>query len=665
VNKDFFSLTKIFSIKTVCTIFLFIGLLGSSHLFAQQSSLQLQEIRQQASQETNNSSNSLLKETRQILQLAEYIGVDYPAAVANGQISNKDEFAEMQQFANIIVDKISKLSANNSQLITLSLALQQAVNSKASATIIQQHSQEIRQQLLAISPALVLPKHLLANKETQTLFSENCAICHGETGQGNGNLARTLSPQPTDFTDKSRAINRSLLGLYDAITNGLEGSAMRSFANLSERQRWSLAFYVGGLAFKADAIKNAADKRASSTALTTITLPTWVNNNPKNLMKNNSLTLAQIASLRNEPTPLFKQNKAPLQTTKRNLLAAVTAYKANNLAQAQTLAVSAYLDGFELIENNLDAHDSVLRKSIESQLLNFRNLLKVADKQAQVESELAQILQQLQLAEQAMTMNTLSNNSMFSAALVILLREGLEALLVVIALATVLMKTKRQDALKYLHIGWVSALIAGFFTWWAAENLIDISGASREVMEGGAALLAALVLFYVGYWMHSKTQASQWQSYIKHNVDRHLGAGTLWGIASLAFISVYREVFETVLFYQSLLTQASTTQMTVVLSGFLTGVAILTLIAWLMIRYSVKLPLTKFFSVSAYFMLILAFILTGKGIAALQEAAIIGLSPFPIDISISWLGVAPTWQGLMAQATILALTALLMLKKIS
>lgn len=660
MNKSFSSLIKIFSIKIVRTTFLFIGLLSSSHLFAQQSSLQLKGAHQQTSKETNNSPNSLLKETRQILQLAEYIGVDYPAAVNHGQITNKDEFAEMQQFANIIVDKISALPVNNNQLISLSIALQQAVNNKENTASIQKYSQAIRQQILAISPVLVLPKHLLPSKQTQALFVENCALCHGETGQGNGNLAKTLSPKPTDFTDQSRALNRSLLGLYDAITNGLEGSAMRSFNNLSERQRWSLAFYVGGLAFKPT---SDVDKVTSSQPLPNINLTNWINNNPNNLMQKNALSQAQISSLRSDPTPLFKQNKAPLQTTKRNLLAAVNAYKAKQLAQAQTLAVSAYLDGFELIENNLDAHDSALRKSIESQLLNFRNLLKVADQQAQVESELTQILQQLQLAEQTMTMNSLSNNSIFSAALVILLREGLEALLVVIALATVLIKTKRQDALKYLHFGWILALIAGFFTWWAAENLIDISGASREVMEGGAALLAALVLFYVGYWMHNKTQASQWQNYIKHNVDRHLGAGTLWGIASLVFISVYREVFETVLFYQSLLTQASTTQMSVVVSGFLTGVAILALIAWLMIRYSVKLPLTKFFSVSAYFMLVLAFILTGKGIAALQEAAIISLSPFPINISINWLGVAPTWQGLIAQATILVLTALLMLKK--
>ncbi|MEI8618702.1 FTR1 family protein [Pseudoalteromonas sp. B193] len=113
-----------------------------------------------------------------------------------------------------------------------------------------------------------------------------------------------------------------------------------------------------------------------------------------------------------------------------------------------------------------------------------------------------------------------------------------------IALMTVLIKTKRQDALKYVHVGWVTALIAGGLTWTAAQTLIEISGASREVMEGAGALFAAVILLYVGVWMHSKTSAQQWQKYIKDNIDKRLESGTLWGLAGLSFIAVYREVFK-------------------------------------------------------------------------------------------------------------------------
>ncbi|MBB1426789.1 FTR1 family protein [Shewanella sp. SG44-2] len=629
----------------------------STSLWAQSPAVTSQEI-------SHETSPDLLKQTRQILQLAEYIGVDYSEAVTEGSISNPDEFAEMQQFASIIIEKTNLLANDVPNSLTAdALQLQQAIVDKSSLDVIQGLSQKIRNQLLSQSPALVLPTQLLAKENVKQLFIENCSTCHGDLGQGDGPLAKSLSPEPTNFTDQERALNRSLLGLYDAISDGLDGSAMRAFSELNDQQRWSLAFYVGSLAFEPTA---TTTKHIENDA--NIELQQWVNSNPTQLIEQNvEIDKAQLALLRSQPELLFQYADSPISVARTNLQAAVKAYQANELAQAQTLAVSAYLDGFELIENNLDAHDSSLRKSIESQLLNFRNILKTTGQDNQVNQQLTSILAQLDQADTLLTEQSLSNNAMFSAALIILLREGLEALLVIIALMTVLIKTERQDAIKFVHFGWISALAAGVLTWWAADNLISISGASRELMEGGAALLAALVLFYVGYWMHSKTQGSKWQSYIKNNVDRHLNTGTLWGLTGLAFISVYREVFETILFYQSLLTQAigsasSNEQVSYLVYGLLAGMAILAVIAWLMMRYSVKLPLARFFAVSSYFMLILAFILAGKGISALQEAAVISLTPFPLDVSISWLGIASTWQGLGTQMVIVVLFSLLVIR---
>tara|TARA_R110002033_G_scaffold11105_8_gene35565 strand:- start:3733 stop:5637 length:1905 start_codon:yes stop_codon:yes gene_type:complete len=609
-------------------------------------------------------SDDIVKQTRQILQLAEYIGVDYSEAVTAGNITNPDEFAEMKQFASIIIEK-TNLLANDIQnsVMTDALQLQQAIEDKAPLAVIQGFSQQIRQQLLSQSPALILPSQLLTKDHVQQLFIENCSSCHGDLGQGNGPLAKSLAPEPTNFTDQERALNRSLLGLYDAISDGLDGSAMRAFSELNDQQRWSLAFYVGSLAFEPTATVTEHNKHD-----TNVELQQWVNNNPIQLLQQDvGIDRSQLELLRSQPELLFQHAESPISTARTNLQAAVEAYHANELAQAQTLAVSAYLDGFELIENTLDAHDSSLRKSIESQLLNFRNLLKVPGQTTQINQEFASIMTQLNQADTVLTGQSLSNNAMFSAALIILLREGLEALLVIIALMTVLIKTERHDAIKFVHFGWISALAAGVLTWWAADNLISISGASRELMEGGAALMAALVLFYVGYWMHSKTQGSKWQSYIKNNVDRHLNTGTLWGLTGLAFISVYREVFETILFYQSLLTQAigsdsSNEQVSYLVYGLLAGMAILAVIAWLMMRYSVKLPLARFFAVSSYFMLVLAFILAGKGISALQEAAVISLTPFPLDVSISWLGIASTWQGLSTQMVIVVLFSFLVIR---
>ena len=617
-----------------------------------------------------------VKESRQILQMAEYIGVDYSEAVVDGEVASEDEFAEMQQFAKLILQKGTALQDANladfdlsqTSVVANAQALQQAILAKSSMDQIQELTQHMRQQLLAMSPALQLPANLLPKPQIEKLFETNCSSCHGPAGEGNGPLAKSFSPQPTDFTEKERALNRSLLGLYDAISAGLNDTAMRAFTELNDQQRWSLAFYAGSLAFAQDAqgTETTHNQQTSKAPHLKIALQSWINNNPVQIAaQHDNLTLADVEQWRATPAVFFSPSDSPIITAKTNLIAAVDAYQKGNLSQAQTLAVSAYLDGFELIENNLDARDSGLRRTVESQLLNFRNVLSVAANNEQVNVELQQILAQLDQVDNKLSGEVLSNNAMFSASLIILLREGLEALLVVIALITVLIKTQRQDAIRYVHYGWITALIAGGVTWWAAQSLINISGASREVMEGGAALLAAVILFYVGYWMHSKTQASQWQQYIQNNVERHLGTGTLWGLAGLAFISVYREVFETILFYQSLLTQSvgDGSQASYVWYGLIAAVAILALITWLMLKYSLKLPIGRFFSLSAYFMLILAFVLAGKGITALQEAAVIAITPFPMDVSVSWLGISATWQGVLAQSALLVLFVILLSRK--
>lgn len=585
---------------------------------------------------------------RQLAQLAEYIGVDYADAVENGEVVNAGEYQEMLEFSAMIIDRVSSQvgSDHKAAIYSQSVALEQAIKDKMSVSDIRLISAGIRGQLLAILPESPLPSRLLPEKDTQTLFQENCVSCHGVMGKGDGLLAKGLSPEPTNFTDKERAVNRSLLGLFDAISNGLDDTAMPAFTQLKEQQRWSLAFYVGGLAFN-------SSKPSTKTAQE-IDLQNWINFNPTQLINaDNNIDADYIDAYRASPSLLFNQQQNPIEITKSQLIAAIDAYKGNEFTKANTLAVSAYLDGFELIENSLDARDEVLRKQIEVNLINLRQVINSPGEEKQLMQLSAEIFTQLDEAEKLLTGAALSSGALFSASLVILLREGLEALLVVIALMTVLIRTNRRDALKYVHAGWVLALIAGVATWAVAQSIIDISGASREMMEGVAALLAAIMLLYVGIWMHSKTNAEQWQAYIQKHISTQLRAGTLWGLTLLAFIAVYREVFETVLFYQSLLTQASPEQYSVAVSGFITGVVILAIVAWAILKYSIKLPIARFFSMTTYLLLALAFILMGKAITALQEAAVISISALPMHVDLPWIGVGSTWQGAFAQIAVI------------
>ncbi|HDK38618.1 MAG TPA: hypothetical protein ENG92_06345 [Thiolapillus brandeum] len=161
--------------------------------------------------------------------------------------------------------------------------------------------------------------------------------------------------------------------------------------------------------------------------------------------------------------------------------------------------------------------------------------------------------------------------------------------------------------------------------------------------------------------MHSKTGAAQWKEFIQGSIKKALSKGTLWGLSGLAFIAVYREILETVLFYQALWLQTSESGQRMIFSGFLVASGVLALLAWLILRYSTRLPLRQFFSVTSIFMFVLAVVFAGKGVAALQEAGKLSVNivNFPrIDL----LGIYPNLEGLGVQLALVLMAVLLLWK---
>ncbi|VAW82743.1 Cytochrome c family protein, partial [hydrothermal vent metagenome] len=434
-------------------------------------------------------------------------------------------------------------------------------------------------------------------------------------------------PPPIDFTDRKRYAQRNLYGLYNTITQGVPDTGMASFHEMPAEDRWSLAFYVGKLA-ASDIQRSGNDADFSNPKLAPL----------QDIRKLTVMTPAEaeqefgpeggemMAYLRANPAALFS-NRSPLEFSLHRLDDVVSAYKTGDHDKAYRLAVEAYLEGFELVEQGLNAVDGELRLEIEHAMTMLRSQIRKGVPVDQLELAVIEIKGKLELARQRLSDRSLSGTAAFASAFFILLREGLEALLVVAALAAFLVKTEHRNNMRYLHYGWIGALAAGFLTWWASVSLIEISGASREITEGVAALTATAVLFYVGFWLHDKTNAAQWRQFIEHNVQKALGSGALWGLSGLSFITVYREVFETILFYQALWAQTDEAGKSMALSGFGTAVGALVILGWLVMRYSMRLPLRQFFSVTGILMFILAVIFAGKGVAALQEAGYIPVSP--------------------------------------
>ncbi|MCW8909596.1 MAG: cytochrome c/FTR1 family iron permease, partial [Gammaproteobacteria bacterium] len=594
---------------------------------------------------------SVQADTQQLLQLIDYVGVDYAEAIENGEVINQAEYSEMLDFSQGIQQLSIELPEGEvkQKITTDSVILAGMVKDKASPQSVSKLTADMRLAIIKGLNIIAIPRKQPDIQRAKNLYAENCASCHGADGYGDGIGGMNMEPAPTNFHDYGRYSQRTLYGLYSTITQGVADTGMRSFNEFSDEDRWSLAFYVGQLAVKPDLVtagQTLGDEGIHSELLDlsvfTVTTPGEAEMNYGNEGS------AVMSYLRTNPDSLFKK-QSHLAFSQFKLDDTLEAYRKGDYRQSYQYAVEAYLEGFELIEQGLNAVDSDLRLEIENAMTGIRGEIRARKSYEEIEHQVRSIQNLLSLAKQRLDDRGLSGSAAFASSFFILLREGLEAILLVAALAAFLVKTERRDGLRYLHIGWVGALAAGFLTWWVSVSLIEISGASREITEGVAALLATGVLFYVGYWLQDKTHVAQWKKFIEHNVNRVLTSGALWGLAGLSFIAVYREVFETILFYQALWVQTDTHGQNMAFAGFGSAAAVLVVVAWLIMKYSIRLPLRQFFSVAGALMLVLAVIFAGKGVAALQEAGYIPISvvDFPrVDL----LGVYPNLQGLLLQA---------------
>ncbi len=515
---------------------------------------------------------------------------------------------------------------------------------------------DLRRRIIDLYEVRVAPRQVPDLRPAAADYTTHCTVCHGAAGRGDGPAAKGLTPPPADLTDAARMGQHSVFGLYNTITLGIKGTAMIGFAPLSESQRWALAFYVSTLATGGEARDRGAALWKSGVGKTELRdLRALVMATPREVAaRAGGDGAAVLAYLRSEPSALAAGRESPIDFSARVLGESLEAYRRGDAAQAHQLAVTSYLEGFELVEAPLDAVDRRLRTRVEAAMLRYRTLIQSRAPKETVEAEARAILALLDTARQRLDAARLSPATTFTSALVILLREGLEAILVLAALIAMLIKSGRREALRYVHAGWIAALGLGGLTWLAASYVVTVSGASREVTEGVTALVAAAMLLYVGFWMHRHAHAARWKAYLETRVQSALSGRTLWALAAVSFVAVYREAFETVLFYQALWIEAGPEGRVAVGGGFAAAVVGLVLLAWLMLKLGLRLPVGWFFGLGSALMAVLAVVLAGKGIAALQHAGKLPVGPLDLP-AIPSLGVYPTWQGVLTQLVLVVL----------
>ncbi|MEP9403942.1 MULTISPECIES: FTR1 family protein [Sphingomonas] len=585
-------------------------------------------------------------------RLLDYMAVDYGGAVANGRIKSASEYAEMNEFAASVSTRLQGLPAKPERqaLIQRAANLQAVIAEKGSTEQVATLAHGLAADLLRAYPVPLAPDKAPNLVSGHALFQQSCASCHGMTGNGRGPDAAKLATPPIAFTDAERARQRSVFALYQVVTQGIDGTAMQSFADLPNDQRWAVAFRAGSFAFT-DAQAREGERLWKSDPTLRRRIPdlkTLVALTPAALGAaiGDAKADAVLAFLRRHPEQVMQQAPGSLAVARAKLAESVAAARRGDARMAKELALSAYLDGFEPIEPTLTARDATLMGRIEGAMGEFRAAIDRGASPDDLAEKVAVLGGLFDDAEAALAPDAATEASTFLGAFTILLREGLEALLIVVAMIAFLRKAERGEALRYVHGGWVSAIIAGGITWAVATYAIGISGASRELTEGFGSLFAAVVLLSVGIWMHGKAQADQWQRYIREKMSRALSGGSGWFLFGLAFVVVYREVFETILFYAALSAQGDNGML---LAGAGSAIGLLSLIAWAMLRYSRKLPIAQFFRYSSWLMAVLTVVLAGKGVAALQEAGLINIAPLADVPRLSMLGVFPTWQSVLAQ----------------
>jgi high-affinity iron transporter len=605
-------------------------------------------------------------EARKLVALLDYLGSDYKNAVQGGKIINQDEFTEMQEFSKRTLELLNKIKetdkADKAGVEPGLKSLADQIENKADPKAVAELANGAKQKLMATYNIVPYPKQLPSLASGKAIYLENCAQCHGETGKGDGPSRATMNPKnpvPANFTDAEFMAGLSPFKAYNAISFGVENTAMASFAALSEEQRWQVAFYVLSLRFSPESAQAGAalfqSKTVPAEIITAATLATSADEELLEKVKpyverepqaNNALAYLRRGVLEATPTD-------PLLIARTRLREASELYAKGEKESAYQKAIEAYLDGFELAEPTLFAKDASFGRGLESQFTEFRNAIRQGVPAAEIQQRQLDLTAKLDEASQLLTReDSFSAYYSFLNSALIILREGLEAALILAAIVAMLKVTGATAAVRYIHLGWVLALVAGGLTWLATQTVLTFSGRHRESMEGFISVFAAVALFYVGYWLHTRTEAKRWQAFIQNKVKHVLSGRKIFGLVGISFFAVYREAFEVVLFYEALWLQNENSRGAVIW-GFVAGLAALLVVIFAILKLGLRIPLKYFFGATGTLLYIMAFIFAGNGIMELQAAGWIPTTPVSFPLQIPFLGIYPTVETLAAQALML------------
>jgi high-affinity iron transporter len=335
-------------------------------------------------------------------------------------------------------------------------------------------------------------------------------------------------------------------------------------------------------------------------------------------------------------------------------------HKEGNYDGALLTSRSAYLDSYESVEIPLRPIDPDFTLEMEIKFAELRNLIQAHAPYEQVESKVVEIRRGLDESERLVSgTGILAPTIAFSTSFSIIFREGLESALIIGAILTYLEASRNNRFNKHVYYGIVIAIGATAVTWFIAEFIIDISGASRELIEAIAGVSAVAVLFWVSFWVLNKIETKRWIEFVKAKVWKATTTGSIVVFVLLSFFTVYREGFETVLFYQAMLSFAKYMEWYVV-AGLVIGLAVIVGTAIVVRKLGRRLPLKVLFALTMGIGAYMSIAFMGNAIREFQELGyistthLIGTVP-RLDINLAAMtGIHPTVETIVAQIILLA-----------
>ena len=443
--------------------------------------------------------------------------------------------------------------------------------------------------------------------EGEGLFLQQCASCHGAFGGADGPLSSALTRLPPELDSFGWQAARSDAQLTDVIRTGVPGTAMPPARGVTDAELRRMVAYIRTLALRDSGVVVAASRERDGGAVA------------RDVM---SLVDGSLA-----------------------------AGRAGKTDEANDLAFDAYI-AFEPLETPARGKEPGQVAAMERHFLELKAALRANDISAAERAREAIRMGLPSIVE--LTSAPATGWGAFIQSFLIILREGLEAILVIGAVVTFLIRTGHRDRLRAIWIGTGLALVASAVTAVVLQTTLRAMPASREILEGVTMLVAVAVLFSVSYWLISKVEAAKWQRFIREKVTAALERGGGRALATVAFLAVYREGAETALFYQALFNEGSGAMVPLLL-GMLLGFVVLAVVFTGVYRFGVRIPLRPFFAVTSTLLYLMAFAFMGKGIRELQEGNAVSVTVLPGFPQVDALGIYPTVETVLAQLVLVAL----------